>query len=288
MFEIVSNERIAPLVYELRVRAAKIARKRRPGQFVIVRVTEQCERVPLTIVDSDPDAGTITLVVQAVGRSTTILCQLQAGESIRDVVGPLGQPTHIENFGRIVIIGGGIGTAVALPIVGAMKAAGNHVSAIIGARTRELVILEKETSRIADRVVVCTDDGSYGRSGLVTDVLRDLISNGEQIDLVLAVGPLPMMAAVCEMTRSAGIRTVVSLNPIMIDGTGMCGGCRVTVGGQRRFACVDGPEFDGHQVDFAELGNRLGAFRDMESQAREQFEEFCRLDEQARKLEGQP
>lgn len=288
MFEIVSNERIAPLVYRLQVRAAKIARKRRAGQFVIVRVTEQCERMPLTIADSDPEAGTITLVVQAVGRSTTILCQLQAGESIRDVVGPLGQPTHIENFGRVVIIGGGIGTAVALPIAVAMKAAGNHVSAIIGARTRELVILEEETTRITDRVIVCTDDGSYGRSGLVTDVLRDLLEEGEQIDLVLAVGPLPMMEAVCEMTRGAGIRTVVSLNPIMIDGTGMCGGCRVTVGGQRRFACVDGPEFDGHQVDFAELGNRLGAFRDMESQAREQFEEFCRLDEQVRKLEDRP
>ena len=288
MFEIASNERIAPLVHMLRVRAAKIARKRRAGQFVIVRVTEQCERMPLTIADSDPEAGTITLVVQTVGRSTTILCQLQAGESILDVVGPLGRPTHIENFGRVVIIGGGIGTAVALPIAGAMKAAGNQVSAIIGGRTGELVILEKEIRRIADRVMVCTDDGSYGRSGLVTDALRELLEEGQRIDLVLAVGPVPMMEAVCRMTRGPGIRTVVSLNPIMIDGTGMCGGCRVTVGGQRRFACVDGPEFDGHQVDFVELRRRLSAFRGMESQARGQFEEFCRLDEQARKLEGRP
>lgn len=287
MFEIASNERIAPLVHKLQVRAAKIAGKRRAGQFVIVRVTEQCERVPLTIADSDPQAGTITLVVQAVGRSTTILCQLRAGESIRDVVGPLGRPTHIENFGRVVIVGGGIGTAVALPIVGAMKAAGNHVSAIIGGRSRELIILEKETARLADRVIVCTDDGSYGRSGLVTEALQELIDQGPQIDLVMAIGPLPMMQAVCELTRAPGIRTEVSLNPIMIDGTGMCGGCRVTVGGQRRFACVDGPEFDGHQVDFTELRNRLSAFRDMEAKARGQFEEFCRLDEQARKLEGE-
>jgi len=286
MFEIASNERIAPLVHKLRVRAAKIARKRRAGQFVIVRVAEQCERMPLTIADSDPDSGTITLVVQAVGRSTTILCQLQAGESILDVVGPLGHPTHIENFGRVVIIGGGIGTAVALPIAGAMKAAGNQVWAIIGGRTGELVILEKEIRDVADRVMVCTDDGSYGRRGLVTDALGELLEEGRQIDMVLAVGPVPMMEAVCQMTRPPGIRTEVSLNPIMIDGTGMCGGCRVTVGGQRRFACVDGPEFDGHQVDFVELRRRLGAFRDMEAEARGQFDEFCRLDEQVRKLEG--
>ncbi|NIA21849.1 MAG: sulfide/dihydroorotate dehydrogenase-like FAD/NAD-binding protein [Anaerolineaceae bacterium] len=287
MFEIASNERIAPLVHKLSVRAAKIARKRRAGQFVIVRVTVQGERIPLTIADSDPQAGTITLIVQAVGRSTTSLCQLQAGESIRDVVGPLGRPTHIEKFGRVVIVGGGIGTAVALPIVGAMKAAGNDVSAIIGGRSRELIILEKETARVADRVIVCTDDGSYGRKGLVTEALGELIDQGPQIDLVVAIGPVPMMQAVCELTRAPGIRTEVSLNPIMIDGTGMCGGCRVTVGGQRRFACVDGPEFDGHQVDFTELRNRLGAFRDMEAEARGQFEEFCRLDEQARKLEGE-
>jgi len=287
MFEIVSNERIGPLVYKLQVRAAKIARKRRAGQFVIVRVTEQGERVPLTIADSDSQAGTITLIVQAVGRSTTMLCQLQTGESIRDVVGPLGHPTHIENFGRVVIVGGGIGTAVALPIVGAMKAAGNDVSAIIGGRSRELIILEKETARVADRVIVCTDDGSYGRKGLVTEALGELIDQGERIDLVVAIGPVPMMQAVCELTRAPGIRTEVSLNPIMIDGTGMCGGCRVTVGGQRRFACVDGPEFDGHQVDFTELRNRLGAFRDMEAEARGQFEEFCRLDEQVRKLKGE-
>ncbi|MBN2583877.1 MAG: sulfide/dihydroorotate dehydrogenase-like FAD/NAD-binding protein [Planctomycetes bacterium] len=289
MYEIVSNEQIAPRVHRILVRVPKIALKRRAGQFVIVRVTEQCERVPLTIADSDPEQGTITLVVQAVGRSTIILCQLQPGESILDVVGPLGHPTHIERLGHVVVVGGGIGTAVAMPIAAAMKAAGNRVSAVIGGRTRELVILEDDLRRIAGDdgdVVVCTDDGSYGRKGLVTDALAEMIAEPGAVDLVVAIGPVPMMEAVCNLTRGPGVPTVVSLNPIMIDGTGMCGGCRVTVGGQTRFACVDGPEFDGHAVDFKELRNRLSAFRDMEAQAREHAEEYCRLDEQVRRMEN--
>jgi len=278
MFEIVSNERIGPSIHKLRVRAPKIARKRQAGQFVIVRAHADGERIPLTIADSDPDEGSITLVVQAVGRSTTMLCRLGVGQAILDVAGPLGRPAHIERVGRVLVIGGGIGTAVAMPIAKAMKAAGNEVWATIGGRSSDHVILEDEVGRIADRIIICTDDGSQGRHGLVTDALKDLLDAGEPIDLVVAIGPLPMMQAVCDMTRSPGIATMVSLNPIMIDGTGMCGGCRVTVGGRTRFTCVDGPEFDGHQVDFTELRRRLGAFHEMEHEARRMYEDQCRLD----------
>jgi len=267
MSEIVSSELVAPSAYMIRVRAPKIARKRRAGQFVIIRVREGGERIPLTIADSDPAEGTITLVVQAVGRSTKELCALRAGESIRDVAGPLGRPTHIGKFGRVLVIGGGIGTAVAWPIARAMKDVGNEVLAVLGARSRDLIILEPQMRAIADRVVVCTDDGSYGEKGLVTDAMNRLLDAGERIDLVVAIGPVPMMQAVCEVTRTRKIPTVVSLNPIMIDGTGMCGGCRVTVGGATRFTCVDGPEFDGLQVDFGELRRRLSAFTDMERHA---------------------
>ncbi|HOI56237.1 MAG TPA: sulfide/dihydroorotate dehydrogenase-like FAD/NAD-binding protein [Phycisphaerae bacterium] len=287
MYEIVSNEQIAPRVHRILVRAPKIAAKRRAGQFVIVRTDDQCERVPLTIADSDPEQGTITLIVQSVGRSTMLLCGLKPGQSILDVVGPLGHPTHIECVGHVVVVGGGIGTAVAMPIAAAMKAAGNRVSAVIGGRTRELVILEDDLRRIAGDVVVCTDDGSYGRKGLVTDALAEMIADPGAVNLVVAIGPVPMMEAVCNLTRGPAVPTVVSLNPIMIDGTGMCGGCRVTVGGRTKFACVDGPEFDGHAVDFKELRNRLAAFRDMEAQARQEAEHSCRLDEQVRRMEKQ-
>jgi ferredoxin--NADP+ reductase len=276
MFEIVSNELIGPKIYRLRVRAAKIARKRRPGQFVIVHATENAERVPLTIADSDAEAGTITLIIQAVGQATRLLAALKPGEGIRDVAGPLGHPTHIEKFGRVVVVGGGIGTAVAMPIVQALKAAGNEVAAIIGGRSREFVILEYELKKIADRLIICTDDGSYGRKGFVTEALSELLA-AEKFDLAVAIGPVPMMEAVCKVTRGPAIPTIVSLNPLMIDGTGMCGGCRVTVGGQTKFACVDGPEFDGHQVDFASLRTRLGAFRDQEQEAHKLFDEKCRL-----------
>ena len=286
MFEIVSNDNIGPQVYKLRISAAKIARKRQAGQFVIVRVGENDERLPLTIADSDPAAGTITLVVQAVGRSTKVLCGLRAGETIRDVVGPLGQATHIAKIGRVAIIGGGIGTAVAMPIAQAMKAVGNEVTVIIGGRSREFVILEDELRRIADRVVVTTDDGSYGRKGLVTEPLQKFLAAGEKFDLVVAIGPVPMMEAVCQVTRAPAIATMVSLNPLMIDGTGMCGGCRVTVGGQTKFACVDGPEFDGHQVDFAELRKRLGTFREAEQEAHRHYDQTCRLAAAATTTEG--
>lgn len=287
MFEIVSNEPIGPSIHRIRVRAAKIARKRQAGQFVIVRAYDGGERIPLTIADSDADEGTITLIVQAVGRSTQLLCRLAVGDSVLDLAGPLGHPTHIETVGRVIVIGGGIGTAVAMPIARAMHAAGNEVWSVIGGRSRELVILEDEMAAATDRVIVCTDDGSHGRKGLVTDPLKELIAAGETIDLVVAIGPVPMMQAVCEVTRAPGIRTLVSLNPIMIDGTGMCGGCRVTVGGKTRFACVDGPEFDGHAVDFAELRNRLSGFRDLESEARRQYEHECRLESEADRLKDE-
>jgi ferredoxin--NADP+ reductase len=288
MFEVVANETIAPSVHLLRVRAAKVARKRQAGQFVIVRTGEGAERIPLTIADSDPAEGTITLVVQAVGRSTQALCRLRAGQGISDLAGPLGRPTHVEKFGRVLVIGGGIGTAVAMPIAKAMKEAANEVVAIIGGRSREFVILEDRLRRIADRVVVCTDDGSYGQKGFVTDALKALLEAGEKFDLVVAIGPLPMMEAVCRMTGERRLATVVSLNPIMIDGTGMCGGCRVTVGGQTKFTCVDGPEFDGLQVDFAELRKRLGAFKSMEQESRERYEAECRLEAAVKDTKGRP
>ena len=287
MFEILRTELIGPQVYRIVIRAEKIARKRRAGQFVIVRPAEGSERLPLTIADSDPQAGTITLIVQAVGRSTQKLVSLKVGQNVLDVAGPLGEPTHIGDVKRACVVGGGIGTAVAMPIAKAMKEAGAHVTAIIGARNKELLILENEMRQLADRLIICTDDGSYGRKGLVTEMLGELLAAGETFDEALAIGPVPMMQAVCEVTRTAKIRTIVSLNPIMIDGTGMCGGCRVTVGGKTRFACVEGPEFDGHEVDFVELRTRLGAFRQLEAEAREQLSHDCKMAKAADRLEKQ-
>ncbi len=269
MHTILSKELLAPDVARLWIDAPVIARKRRPGQFVIVRIGETGERIPLTIADADPGRGAISLVVQAVGKSTSQLNSLEPGDSLLDVAGPLGQPTRIRPGASICCVGGGIGTAVVYPIAAGVKAAGGHVSGIIGARTKDLVILEREMESVADDTVVMTDDGSYGRKGLVTDALQVLLEWGQVFDEVVAVGPLPMMRAVCEVTRPLGIPTIVSLNPIMVDGTGMCGGCRVTVNGEQKFVCVDGPEFDGHQVDFAELGARLKAYRDDEAAALE-------------------
>jgi ferredoxin--NADP+ reductase len=229
---IVSKETLATGVVRLWIDAPAIARKRRPGQFVIVRAGEHGERIPLTIADANPDRGAIALVIQAVGKSTHLLTQLDAGDTITDVAGPLGQPTRITPQSSVCCIGGGIGAAVALPIAAGVRAAGGRVAGIIGARTKDLVILDREMARVADPVVVTTDDGSLGRKGLVTDALRSLVDRGYTFDEVVAVGPLPMMRAVCALTRPIGLRTIVSLNPIMVDGTGMCGGCRVTVGGE--------------------------------------------------------
>jgi len=267
VFNILHAEFIAPGIKRFLIEAPRIARKQRPGQFVIVRIHEEGERIPLTIENSDPQKGTISIVVQSLGKTTNLLNSLGAGDHIMDVVGPLGKPSEIEKFGTVVVMGGGVGTAMAYPTAAALKHAGNRIISIVGARNKELVILEREMREVSDVLMVTTDDGSYADKGFVTDKLRQLIQNGVRIDLVLAVGPIPMMRAVADMTRNEHIRTLVSLNPIMIDGTGMCGGCRVLVGGKSQFACVDGPEFDAHQVNFAVLVQRNGAYRSQEQQS---------------------
>jgi len=271
--EVLEKRRLGPDVFCLELAYPKLARKARPGQFVIVRASGDGERIPLTIADADPEAGSITLIFQVVGKSTTLLSHTKRGDAILDVVGPLGVPTEIERFGRVLCVGGGIGAAPLYPVAKALKAAGNAVTSILGGRSKNLVILENEFRAISDAVVVTTDDGTYGRKGFVTDALKDLLAAGETFNRAWAIGPVPMMKAVCEVTRGAGIPTVVSLNPIMVDGTGMCGGCRVIVGGQVKFACVDGPEFDGHQVDFDTLAKRLTTYRDRERRDHE----ACRI-----------
>ena len=272
MFKIVQARFLAPGIKRFVIEAPRIARKRRPGQFVILRLYEQGERIPITIENSDPERGTISIVVQSAGKTTNFLNALETGDSILDVVGPLGKPSEIENFGTVVVIGGGVGTAMAYPTAAALKHAGNRVISIVGARNKELVILEDEMREVSDSLMLTTDDGTYADKGFVTDKLRQLIENGTRIDLVLAVGPIPMMRAVAEMTRKEHIRTIVSLNPIMIDGTGMCGGCRVLVDGKSEFACVDGPEFDAHRVNFAVLVQRNSTYRDAEKRSMTEFE----------------
>ncbi len=272
MFEVLEANNLAPDVRYLRVRAPKIARRRKPGQFVIVRASSTGERIPLTIADADATQGWIALICQGVGKTTRQLNTLGAGDRIPDVAGPLGMPSRIERYGNVVVIGGGVGTAIAYPTAAALKQAGNRVVAIIGGRSREYVILQQEMQAVSDEVYPTTDDGSLGYHGLVTDKLADLIATGPPIDLVLAIGPIPMMRAVADLTRPHHIETVVSLNPIMVDGTGMCGGCRVEVGGETRFACVDGPEFDAHLVDFDLLTRRNRAYRDFEQRRLEEWE----------------
>ena len=271
MFPIVDVRLLAASVKQFKVAAAEIAKKRKPGQFVVLRTHEEGERIPLTIADADPSAGTITLIFQEVGKSTMQLGKLKAGDSILDLIGPLGRPTHIENFGTVVCIGGGIGIAPVYPIVKGMREAGNRVISIIGARNKDLLIMEEEMAAVTHILKVSTDDGSYGYHGFVSDVLQDVIDEGNPLHLVVAIGPVPMMRVVCNVTRSRNIKTVVSLNPIMVDATGMCGACRVSVGGRTRFVCVDGPEFDGHEVNFAELVKRQRAYLDQEQQAAKMF-----------------
>ncbi|MGB8010391.1 MAG: sulfide/dihydroorotate dehydrogenase-like FAD/NAD-binding protein [Terriglobales bacterium] len=271
MFKIVQAQFIAPGIKRFTIEAPRIARKQRPGQFVILRICENGERIPLTIEKSDPEHGTVNIVVQSIGKTTNLLNSLETGDSILDIVGPLGKPSEIASYGTVVTIGGGVGTAMAYPTAAAMKRAGNRVISIIGGRNKDLVILEDEMRGVSDTVFVTTDDGSYADKGLVTDKLRQLIENGTRIDLVLAVGPIPMMRAVAEMTRKEHIRTLVSLNPIMIDGTGMCGGCRVMVEGKSEFACVDGPEFDAHRVDFAVLVQRNSMYREAERRSMDEY-----------------
>jgi len=271
MFAILEARFLAPDVKLFRIEAPRVARKRQAGQFVILRVHERGERIPITIADSDPVRGSITIVVQGIGKTTQLLNRLLAGDAILDVVGPLGRPSEVERFGTACVIGGGVGAAIAYPTAVALKQAGNRVVSILGGRTRSLVVLEHEIRATSDVLHVTTDDGSYGERGLVTDKLKALVAGGERIDYVLAIGPIPMMRAVAETTRPRGIKTVVSLNSIMVDGTGMCGGCRVSVDGRSQFACVDGPEFDAHRVDFQNLSQRNAMYRDMESRALHEF-----------------
>ena len=272
MFRIVKKRELAENVDEFIIEAPLIAQKAKPGQFVIIRVSAKGERIPLTIADKDPEAGTITLMVQRVGKSTYHLSCFDEGNSIRDVVGPLGKPTHIEKWGHVVAVGGGLGLAPIHHIAQGVKEAGNELTVIMGFRRKELIFWEDRMELLADRVIVTTNDGSYGMKGLVTDALKNLLDSGTKIDMVICAGPVPMMKAVADLTRDYNVPTVASLNPIMVDGTGMCGACRVTVGGEVKFACVDGPEFDAHQVDFDELMNRLRMFREKEEEAMREFQ----------------
>ncbi len=276
MYVILSRQQLSPNVTRLDVQAARIAQIRQPGQFVIVHQSESAERIPLTIADAQPARGSIALVIQAVGKTTRDLVALQPGQVIADIVGPLGHPTELIESGHALCIGGGVGTAVVHPIVQGLHRRGVKVTSIIGGRSKEWVIFENELRRFGE-VIVCTDDGSYGRKGFVTDAARDALAAGG-VDIVYAVGPVPMMRAVVNLTRPLGVRTIVSLNPVMIDGTGMCGGCRVSVGGKTFFACVDGPEFDGHGVDFDELLDRLSAYREYEQESLACAEGACRLE----------
>lgn len=276
MFKIVRKNILATQISLFEIDAPEISRKCQAGQFVILHLHEKAERIPVTIAGFDRSKGTIKVVIQEAGKSTKEITSLNEGEGILDVAGPLGRPTKIMNYGCTVFVGGGYGTAAALPVIQKLKEEGNEVIVIIGARTKELVIMENEVKNIADKVLVSTDDGSYGYKGFVTDVLRKLIEEDKkEINFIVAVGPVPMMKAVSELTRPHKIKTVVSLNPIMLDATGMCGVCRVTVGGKTKFACVDGPDFDGHVVDFEELEERRSFYKIEEKVALEKYEHKC-------------
>ena len=281
MHKIFNATFIAPNIKRFTIEAPKIALKRKAGQFVIIRINDVGERIPLTIADSDSEKGTIDIIVQGIGKTTKELNALESGDFITDVVGPLGKASHIENFGTAVSIGGGVGTAIAYPTAVALKEVGNHTISIIGGRTKEFVILENEMKKVCDEVFITTDDGSYGKHGFVTDQLKELIET-RKIDFVLAIGPIPMMKAVADVTREKGIQTVVSLNPVMVDGTGMCGGCRATVDNKTVFVCVDGPEFDAHKVDFKTLMTRNQSYLMEEKESINQHE--CKLN----KLNPQP
>ncbi len=285
MYEIVEARFLAQDIKLFKILSPPIARKRQAGQFVILRVTEYGERIPLTIADSDPDQGTVTIIVQGIGKTTRELNHKSAGDTIAGIVGPLGKPSEIEKFGTAVSIGGGVGTAIAYPTAVELKKQGNHVITINGARSKDMVILEDEMKAVSDEAYITTDDGSYGIHGFVTTKLQELIDEGRKLDFVLAIGPIPMMRAVAEVTRPHGIHTVVSLNPIMVDGTGMCGGCRVQVDNKVQFACVDGPEFNAHNVDFKNLINRNRVYGEHEQKSLDAYEHRCNLDKQAAELE---
>ena len=273
MFKILEAREVGFKIKQFVIEAPRIAHKQRPGQFVILRLHENGERIPLTIKSSDPKAGTITIAAQSIGKTTSLLNCLEAGDYILDIVGPLGHPSEIANYGTVAILAGSVGTAMALPTSNALKEAGNHVIFIEGARNVEMVVFEDEVRRASNETYILTDDGSYGEKGLVTKKLNDLVAAGRKIDFILAVGPVPMMRAVAQVTAPLGIKTMVSLNSIMVDGTGMCGGCRVLLGNEAKFACVDGPEFDASKVNFEVLMQRNAMYRDKECESLKRFEE---------------
>ena len=283
MYRIVKKQVLNPTVTRMDIEAPLIAKKAEPGQFIILRLDEQGERIPLTIADYDREKGTVTIIFQKVGLTTELLAELNEGDSIRDFVGPLGLPTELpEGAKRVCVVGGGVGCAIAYPVAKKLHQQGAEVHSIVGFRNKDLVILEEEFQAVSDKFVMMTDDGSYGEKGLVTNALEKLIGEGETYDEVIAIGPLVMMKFVTQLTKQHNIKTVVSMNPIMIDGTGMCGGCRLTVGGKMKFACVDGPDFDGHEVDFDELMNRNSVYRAQEAEEKERH--ACRMDQLAHEL----
>ncbi len=280
MFEIKRKSKIAPDIFRFEIHAPLVAKKFQAGQFVVLRPLEDSERVPLTIMKADRAAGTITLIVKAIGLSTRQLAGMNEGDAIADLLGPLGKPSEIEKFGTVAIVGGGVGTAVAFAVAQSLKEAGNRIINISGARDKSFVILEDDLKEISNELIIATDDGSYGVKGFVTEQLKDLYQKGAQIDRVIAAGPLPMMKLIAEITRAHATPTIVSLNPIMVDGIGMCGGCRALVGGKIVFVCVDGPEFDAHQVDFDSLMRRNNAYRGIEQEK----EHACKLDAQIEEM----
>ena len=278
-YKIVSKKELSENVFTAEIEAPLIAQARKAGQFVIICVNSAySERIPLTIADADPEKGTIRLIWQSVGKSTAELADMREGEKIDNVVGPLGRPTHLKNFGTVVCIGGGIGNAPLLPIAGALKKTGNKIISILGARNKELLILENEFAQISDELIITTDDGSYGRKAMVTEPLKEICQHDEKPDQAFVIGPAIMMKFCCEVTKQFNIPTQVSLNTIMVDGTGMCGGCRVEVDGQPKFVCVDGPEFDGHKVNFDLMMKRLNAYKDQEQKAYDRYKEHkCKI-----------
>lgn len=278
MFRIVAKEVLNPTVTRMDIEAPLIAKKAEPGQFIILRVDDEGERIPLTIADFDREAGTVAIIFQIVGATTERLNHKEVGDMIQDFVGPLGKESEVEGLKKVAVVGGGVGCAIAYPVAKKLHQLGAEVHSIVGFRNQDLVILENEFAAVSDKLCIRTDDGSYGQKGLVTDALKELIEAGEKYDEVIAIGPLVMMKFVSKLTKEHGIKTVVSMNPIMIDGTGMCGGCRLTVGGKTKFACVDGPDFDGHEVDFDEAMARAAMYRSFERQA---HEDTCNLYKQA-------
>ncbi len=286
MFKILKKKEIAPQTFYYDMEAPLIAKKIQAGQFIVLRIDEQGERIPLSYCGADPEKGVINLIIQSVGKTSEKLNDMKEGDIVQDMVGPLGKATEIENYGTCVLLGGGFGAGAIIPIAIALRKAGNHVISIVGAREKKLLLMEKELREVSDDVKVTTNDGSYGMKGMVTDALREILAERD-VHFIIGIGPVPMMKAISEMTKPKGIKTMVSLNSVMVDGTGMCGSCRVTVGGETKFACVDGPDFDGHEVDYEELSSRIKMFEKFEKLAYDQYlsqKHNCHIDKQVERL----